>query len=651
MKVSNSLRTQSNIYSTYSCGQEVMAQRYRMSDPSITTYCHGIIYRIISNSYYEIKFNDNTTQILKKSYFYVNNPKNQEEQHNYLSMLSELYGEGSSITINKNYYKNLSPSYVSGTITGGSYDSGEFSVELDDGTTLNNVPLSEIITSCDSYSNLETLQEQEQEQEEETIIDSSSSCENKTTFSPHLFVMQNKKILGYIQIVLTVITFLIIIYRIFIKFPILSQYESQFMMVKNIFMSLISLGTIFLAIILINKKTINLMNFLILLSVFFLIFIFTYAFKNKESIFLFDSLMKEGNLTDFDKFCLGAWSFIFPISMGPFYLLTYFILFIPMFIMSRFKSLDKYKIDCIDFFYGKMPDFLGHNKALYMIIIISFLILYLYLITYFFDGYVDVSEKITQNQLTSDPIFKIKQVGKGIFSLCKKYIYEVIFILLVIAAIIFNLIFVVVKITPGMAIFVILIIFIVYFFLVRTAIPYLYKTFNPSVSIKEFDTETNSFKVQILDLNDNVIGVKNVLPEDLGEQLNSSGFKILDYDETTGKFNLEILTSSTESKIVSVKNTNLTKYLSNNLSSNYFKVKKFLKKDLNGFDLSNNIFSKKTSAQIAIIIAIILACIICFGILLFIIISLCLVLYEKYSSSFSLKENVSEDIVSTISFY
>ncbi len=107
MKVSNSLRTQSNIYSTYSCGQEVMAQRYRMSDPSITTYCHGIIDRIISNSYYEIKFKDNTTQILKKSYFYVNNPKNQEEQHNYLSKLNELYGEGSSITINKNYYKNL----------------------------------------------------------------------------------------------------------------------------------------------------------------------------------------------------------------------------------------------------------------------------------------------------------------------------------------------------------------------------------------------------------------------------------------------------------------------------------------------------------------------------------------------------------------
>ena len=650
MKVSNSLRTQSNIYSTYSCGQEVMAQRYRMSDPSITTYCHGIIYRIISNSYYEIKFKDNTTQILKKSYFYVNNPKNQEEQHNYLSKLNELYGEGSSITINKNYYKNLSANYVSGTITSGSYDSGKFSVELDDGTTLNNVPLSEIITACDSYSTSKILEE-EQEQEEETIYEETSPCENKTTFSPHLFVMQNKKILGYIQIVLTIVTFLIITYKIFIKFPILSQYESQFMIVKNIFMSLISLGTIFLAIILINKKTINLMNFLLLLSIFFLLFIFTYASKNKESIFLFDSLMKEGHLTDFDKFCLGSWSFIFPISMGPFYLLAYFILFIPMLIMSRFKSLQKYKIDCIGFFYGKMPDFLGNNKALYMVIIASFCLLYLYLITYFFNGYVDVSEKITQNHLTSDPLVQVKEVGKGIISLCKKYLYEVIFLVIVITGFIGNSIFEVVKMSVGMSVFVILILFMIYFFLVRIAIPYLHKTFNPNVSIKEFDTATNSFKVQILDLNNNVIGIKNVLPENLGKQLESTAVKIIDYDKITGKFNLKISISSTESKIVSIKNSNLTKYLSNNVSSNYFKVKNYLKKDLNGFDLTNNLFSKKSSTQIIIIIALIIGCLLAFGFFLFVIISVCIILYEKYGSSFSLKEEISEDVVSSISFY
>ena len=647
--VSKSLRTMSNLYSSYSCGQEVMAQRFRMADPSITTYCPGIINRIISNNYYEIKFNDDSTQILKKSYFYVNNPKNREEQYNYLSMLNGLYGEGSSITINKNYYKNLSPSYVSGTITDGTYDSGEFTVELDDGTTLTKVPLTEIITACDTYSNVETSQIPE-EQEEEEIYKPESQCQNETTFSPQLFVMQNKKILGYIQIVLTIITFIIIVYKIFIKFPIPSQYESQFMMLKNIFLSLISLGTIFLAIILINKKTINLMNFLILLSVFFLIFIFTYVSKNKEPIFLFDSLIKEGHFTDFDKFCQGAWSFIFPISMGPFYLLVYFLLFIPMLIINRLKSLSKYKIDCLDFLYGKMPYFLGKNKALYIVIIASFCLLYLYLITYFFDGYVDVSEKITQNHLTSDPLVQLKQIGKGILSFTKKYIYEIVFFVLAITFVILNSIYPITVMSLSMILFVILLIFIVYYYIVRIAIPYLHNKFNPSVRIKEFDKYTKSFKVEILDFNNNVKEIKNVLPENIGKQLKSSSIKIIDYSKTTGKFSLEISTS-TESKIVSVKNINLSDYLSTNISSNLFKIKKYLKKDLDDFELVDNLSPNKTSIEIITLIAVGIGLFIAFIILIIILIWTFRTVYEKYGSSILSSEPISEDVVSSLNFY
>lgn len=647
--VSKSLRTMNNLYSDYSCGQEVMAQRFRMADPSINTYCPGIINRIISNNYYEIKFNDNNTQILKKSYFYVNNPKNKEEQYNYLSKLNTLYGVGASVTVNKNYYKNLSPSYVSATITDGTYDSGEFSVELDNGINLNNVPLDEIITACDSYSN-EVISKVSEEETEEEISESVPSCQKENIFSPSLMVMQNKKVFGYIQITLSIITFLIIGYKIFIKFPILSQYESQITMIKNIFMSLISIGTIFLAIILINKKTINVMNFLILLSVFFLIFLFTYVSKNKEPVFLFDSIIKQGRLIDFDKFCQMVWSFIFPISIGPFYLLAYFLLFIPMLIVDRIKSLSKYKINCLDFFYGRIPSFLGHNKALYIFIISLFCLLYLYLITYFFDGYIDVSDKTTQNNLTSNPLVQLSQVGKGVLSFSKKYIYEVVFWVLAITFVVFNSIYSIFKIPTSMLILVIFLIFIVYYFIIRIGIPYINNQLNPSVKVKEFDVKNNSFKVEILDFNKNVIGTKYVLPENIGKQLKSDGIKINDYNKSNGKFTLEILTS-TESKIVSVKSKNLVNYLSSNTISNLFKVKKYVKKGLDNYELSDIIDPNRSTIDIMITIAVWIGVLIAFIILIIILILISRIVYEKYGNYSGVSESISEDVVSSLNFY
>lgn len=670
-KESSSLRTKDNIYSTYVCGQEVMAQRFRMKDPSNTTYCIGVINRVISNSYYEIKFRDNSTQILKKSYFYVANRKNQEEYNNFLSKRNEIYGPGKTVKVNKNYYKNIPPNYVSGTVIyptygnferryEGAYFGGNFSIQLENGDKLYGVPMSAILTACDNYSEPETSPK-EQEEEEETIDEISSPCQNKKTFSTHLFVMQNKKILGIIQIVLTLVTFLIIIYKIF---PFLSQYESRLLMAKNISMTLISIGTIFLAIILINKQTINLMNFLILISIFFLIIIFTYVYQNKKSFFLFDSFQKieQGkSLTDFDMFCQGVWSVIFPISMGPFYLLGYFLIFIPTLVINRLGILDKYKLDFTNVFYGKVPDFLGSNKALYVVIIASFFVLYLYLITYFFDGYVDVSNKKTQNNLTSEPLVQLKKVGKGILSLSKKYIYEILFILIIIGGIILNSIFQIIAISLLRLIFVILITYLIFYFIVRISIPYLYNSFNPSVSLKEFDNKTNSFKVEILDLNYNVVGTKNVLPENIGKQIKINNIKIMDYDKSTKKFKLKIFTSPGESKIVNVRDINLKKYLTPNISldvspnispnvSNFFKVKKYVK-DLKGFKISNELAYKKTSKQI-IIDTLLITFIIIFIVFIFTMI-ITVAMGESYKKFIDdhLEKDISEDIVSSITFY
>ena len=63
---SKSLRTLSNVYSNYYCGQSVMAQRYRMADSSLTTYCPGVIKKVISSYYYEIEFNDGSVPNLLK---------------------------------------------------------------------------------------------------------------------------------------------------------------------------------------------------------------------------------------------------------------------------------------------------------------------------------------------------------------------------------------------------------------------------------------------------------------------------------------------------------------------------------------------------------------------------------------------------------
>ena len=206
---SSSLRTMSNLYSIYSCGEKVMAQRYRMSNPSITTYCPGIIKRIISNFYYEIQFNDKSTQILKKNYFFVNNPSNKLEQYNYLSKLNELYGIGTTVTVNKNYNKYLPEVYVSAVISDGSYEEGSFTLDLKDGTALKNVPLEEVYTVCDNVT--QSVESEDTLEEEQMSIKKQPVCKNPVVFSSELFIMQNKYILGLLMVILTIISFLIII--------------------------------------------------------------------------------------------------------------------------------------------------------------------------------------------------------------------------------------------------------------------------------------------------------------------------------------------------------------------------------------------------------------------------------------------------------
>ena len=534
---SKSLRTLSNVYSNYYCGQSVMAQRYRMSDSSLTTYCPGIIKKVISSYYYEIEFNDGSTQILRKTYFYANNPKNREEQFNYNSKLYSLYGIGSKVTVNKNYYKNKSPDFQSAIITDGSYLEGEFTLQLEDDTTMKKVPLSEVYTECDSV----TVPNEEDSAnvcpKEDTIPEvSTDKCERVVKFSSHLFIMQNKQVFGILFIILSLITFLIIIRKMFIKNPIFNN-DDQFLLVQNIFLTLISISSIFLVIILVNKKTINILNFGILISSIFLIWLFTIVFKHQKPTFLYRTFLKDSQELTSNEFGYQIlWSLIFPISIGPFYLLAYLILFIPNLILGQFSKFSKFRFKFIDFFYGQIPGILGNNMALYLAVIFLFLFLYLYLVTYFFNGYVDVSNEITQNNLTSNPIVKIKQVGNDTLSLIKNYTVEVIYLSLI------GCYFIIKYIVPEISFFqeprilsiiqklpdisspmiiILAIIFLILLIFVKVSIPSIKMLFNPDVKIIKFDENSKTFLVGVVS-GDEVVHTKNVSPEDLGKQIKTN---------------------------------------------------------------------------------------------------------------------------------
>lgn len=704
---SKSLRTLSNVYSNYYCGQSVMAQRYRMADSSLTTYCPGVIKKVISSYYYEIEFNDGSTQILRKTYFYANNPKNREEQFNYNSKLYSLYGIGSQVTVNKNYYKNKSSDFQSAIITDGSYLEGEFTLQLEDDTIMKKVPLSEVYTECDSVTVPDEEDSTSTCPKEDTIPEvSTDKCKRVVKFSSHLFIMHNKQVFGILFIILSLITFLIIIRKMFIKNPIFNN-NDQFLLVQNIFLTLISISSIFLVIILVNKKTINILNFGILISSIFLIWLFTIVFKHQKPTFLYRTFLKDSQELTTNEFGYQIlWSLIFPISLGPFYLLAYLILFIPNLILKQFGKVSKFRFKFIDFFYGQIPGILGNNMALYLAVICLFLFLYLYLVTYFFNGYVDVSNEITQNNLTSNPIVKLKQVGNDTLSLIKNYTLEVIYLSLIACY------FIIKYIVPEISFFqdprilsiiekipeisspmiiILVIIFLILLIFVKISIPSIKMLFNPDVKIIKFDENSKTFLVGVVS-GDEVVQTKNVSPKDLGKQLKTNkninfeynsdcqSFTITDTDNdeesddtsdtsayTTSESTIDTTADTTtadtttadtttadttteESDSSTTKSSNQEIKIKledfnryiSNLENNLFKVKKFLTVDSDGFNIISNLQSANTKTLIIVGIT--------FSILIFIFVLMIFYFSRKYQGSKSIVENLDNLVTETIDF-
>ena len=654
---SPSLRTLSNLYSNYSCGQKVMAQRYRMSNPSITTYCPGVINRVISNFYYEIKFNDKTTQILKKNYFFVNNPSNRIEQYNYLSKLNDLYGIGSTVTVNKNYNKYYSPEYMSATITDGSYSEGYFTVKLSDKTILKKVPLSEIYTSCDNIT-VNDITISQDISEEESLESKQCLCQPPVKFSSQLFVMQNKYILGILFIILTLVTFLIIIYKIFIKYDYLIEYKAQFLIIKNFFLTLVSLATIFLIILLVNKQTINIMNLGILISSLILIWLFTIVFKNQDKTFLYNSFLKKTELMSNEDYLYQlGWSVIFPISIGPFYLLAYLILFIPNLILEQLNFKSSYKFRFHRFFYGQIPGILGNNMALYLAVMCLFSFFYFYLITYFFNGYVDVSNEVNQNGLTSNPVVKLKEIGTGIVSLSKKYTLEVVYLSIILGYLIVK--YITPKITQNSTVlswlnllpnfnryFVITLIlfYLILLFFIRVMVPIFKEQFNINSKVKliKFDNDSESFEVGVLDSKDKVLDIKNVLPQDLGKQIFGNITKVISYDKTNQLFEIESIDKNTQQfdEVIKLKPKNLMDNLTGD--DKIFKVKKFSKSSKE-FDLLTD--KKKENEHVGSQIGNIVLIIISLVIIIFFIYSI--VNYFTGNQKYNLSLNNSEKLFSS----
>lgn len=390
-------------------------------------------------TYYEIeRSNGNLTlQTRINDNFFVEDKTNLEEYSNYKEKQEQIYSINTIVSVNENINLNQYPSYVQALIISEDADKETYTLKIiKNNKILENINIKDIYTACDIVpdSYLRTVNEIIEEKEDKPITQPTtieSECENTKIFSTDLFIKRRKDLFGYILISLSIITFLIILFKIkFISnFEFLEKY-------KNIILSIFSISAILFVLLLLDKTNLNIFNLGVFISIILFIWGLSWFFKNQENTYFYTIFNKE-NPTDIENIIKLIWLFIFSLSLGPFFIVIYLVFFVPN---SLFKLLKypQYALEMDKYFYGQIPGLLGKNVTLYILIIIIFIFIYFYLISYLFDGYTEVSQKNKDNYLSDNPIVKLNETANNTIKFISKYLFEFILSFIFILYIIFN---------------------------------------------------------------------------------------------------------------------------------------------------------------------------------------------------------------------
>ena len=457
-----------NIY----CGQNVMFTDNASNNNNFIRYCPGTIKRIINNTELVPQYNDDgsyskdietpitlyeidtkngqlkTLQRINDNFF-VEDKTNLEEYSNYKEKQEQLYSINTIVNVNENINLNDYPSYVEALIISEDADKETYTLQIiKNKKILENINIKDIYTACDivpdSYSSSENKDNKEEKKDESSEKDTNNEtvCENNKIFSTDLFIKRRKDLFGYILISLSIITFFIISSNILSKiahsssFEFLEKIKTPILFLKNILLFIFSLGVILFVLILLDKTNLNIFNLGFFISIILVIWGLSWFFKNQENTYFYTIFNKE-NPTDIERVITLIWLFIFPLSLGPFFIVIYLLFFIPN-LLFKFLKYPQYALEMDKYFYGQIPGLLGKNITLYILIIIIFIFIYFYLISYLFDGYVEVSQKNKDNYLTDNPIIKINETLNNTIKFINTYLFEFILSLIFILYIIFN---------------------------------------------------------------------------------------------------------------------------------------------------------------------------------------------------------------------
>lgn len=401
-----------DIYSDYKCGQNVMAQKWRMKNSSNLSYCPGRIEHIKTNSYYSIIFSDGTKQILNKDFFYAENKNNITELQNYKSKKEEQYKIGRKVIV-RFVSGSTDIFYYNGTIIKQDYDNNEYVIEPDKPLSENSKKYGEflslnriiresifkredIYTACDNFSipientvksepiinvgnidvsnseieNEETVEEDIKTEEKENKI-----CEEPITFSSYAYMLKNKLTFGIVLLLLSITIILIILYKMFL-------YIEDINLIVQFLNGIIGIVVTFLFFKLIKLK------YIIVIIIFFIADVY---FKQSEPSYIYQ-LFQDKSMNQEDISIKIGWLFLYSLSLGPIFLLFHFLLFLPKKILY-FIHCEQYLPNFLDYTYGLVPNILNNNMPFYIVTLFFFLFLYILCITFFFDGNTDIREK------------------------------------------------------------------------------------------------------------------------------------------------------------------------------------------------------------------------------------------------------------------
>ncbi len=445
-------------YSNYYKGQKVIAQKNRPTNPDDVGFCPGIIEEIYDNHTYLIIFQNNDTKILSKKYFYAQNQNSKDEMKNYENYLNQSYGIGAKVKANINQNNNEPADIQSGTITNANLEHNSFEVTFSNGFKIDNIPLENIYNSCNYYIEPPvTITTSENIEEEEKNVIPVEECQN-LRFDSYGFIMQNKNWFGLIFIIISIYTFLISIKKIYqfddldpgngcpnlfnydentfkpiILFKKLCIFICKLLNTKiaNFIFQLITIGIMiifyFFMIILVNKNFRSMKAIVIYAAIIlFLLFLFKLNSNNQE--FVIDLSKSDNSLTSF--LLKIGWSILMAFSLGPLFISLYLIFIVPNYILKLLNYSD-YQIDFIQYITGKRPECL--SILIYFVIIAVVFSLNVVLISYSFNGIVQVPKQYSDNtDLTTSLNFRIKQIIQGFNNYIKNNQFTVIYLSVII---------------------------------------------------------------------------------------------------------------------------------------------------------------------------------------------------------------------------